>query len=67
MPNVFVAPAGAAVYFGDFVYDGRDMTLQGDLPAAQAAVKPLLAGRQSLTHAQTVKDEIKRRMFLCTP
>ena len=46
MPNVFVAPAGAAVYFGDFVYDGRDMTLQGDLPAAQAAVKPLLAGRQ---------------------
>ena len=39
----------------------------GNLPAAQAAVKPLLAGRQSLTHAQTVKDEIKRRMFLCTP
>jgi hypothetical protein len=67
MPTVFVAPAGATVYFGDFVYDGSEMKLQGDLAAARAAVKPLLAGRQSLTQAETMKDEIKTRAFLCTP
>jgi hypothetical protein len=67
MPTVFVAPAGATVYFGDFVYDGSEMKLQGDLASARAAVKPLLAGRQSLTQAETTKDEIKTRAFLCTP
>jgi hypothetical protein len=66
-PTVFVAPAGATVYFGDFVYDGSEMQLQGNLSAAQAAVKPLLAGRQSLTQAATTNDEIKTRAFLCTP
>jgi hypothetical protein len=67
MPSVFVAPAGAAVYFGDFVYDGSEMKLQGNLGAAQAAMKPLLAGRQVLTQAEITRDEIKIRQFLCTP
>jgi hypothetical protein len=67
MPAVFVVPADAAVYFGDFVYDGSEMQLQGDLAAARVTMTPLLTVRQSLTQAETIKDETKIRAFLCTP
>jgi len=65
--QAFIAPPGATVYFGDYVFVGNKTTeFQRDINAARAATKELLPRDAVLVPAEPTTAP-GARMFICTP
>jgi hypothetical protein len=67
-PAAFIAPKGAVVYFGDYIYrEDRAVELRNGLASAQVAVKGLIPRHATLTQADPEPSVKHGTAFLCTP
>lgn len=65
--HAFIAPPGATVYFGDYIFVGnKTVEFQRDINAARAATKELLPRDAVLGLAESTSAP-GARMFICTP
>ena len=65
--HAFIAPPGATVYFGDYVFVGnKTAEFRRDINAARAATKELLPRDALLGLAESTAAP-GARMFICTP
>lgn len=65
--HAFIAPPGATVYFGDYVFVGSKIAeFRRDINAARAATKELLPRDTVLGLAESTSAP-GARMFICTP
>ena len=65
--QAFIAPPGATVYFGDYVFIGnKTVEFQRDINAARAATKDLLP-RDAVLGLAELTTAPGARLFICTP
>jgi len=65
--HAFIAPSGATVYFGDYVFAGNEtVEFQRDINAARTATKELLPRDAVLVPAESTTAP-GAHMFMCTP